>query len=105
MKITQEKQEVHGGYIKTYLCNGVKIATHERVKEWFCTVDRAGRPSNIRDRMKICNRFSWNYQGLKEVLGEKYADFEEPKVEGPDLRWGFTGEFLSLKQVKEILNK
>lgn len=111
-----ESQSKYGGIeFIDYYFNDVHIATARKYSDYFCTVDRHGRPSNIRNRTKKCRSFTWDRNGLIKVLGHsdftigsRYSrsfnsvspDFMD---DYPDTTWGYAGKIPSKKTVFEII--
>mgnify|MGYP000287667847 CR=1 FL=1 len=96
MKFSSSKATVRGAVVTTFYVNGLEVATCAVGRDSYCTT-KNGVPSNIRNQTKRCVRASWNRSNLA-TLGVT----NPPRISGPDLKWGYTGEAITMKMVKEL---
>lgn len=121
MKITKSVETVNRKTVTKFFVDTILVAVCYQYKEFYCTVDRQGRPSNIRDRVKNAKETRWDLEGLKQLLGDavslaysasKHSSFRLKKTTSPtlplifkddypDLTWGYVGSILSPKKIKE----
>lgn len=103
-KVTSKKTVNRGETRTEIFVNGFLVGIHNKRSDWFCTV-KNGCPSRIRDKVKTCHIWHWNFSGLIEALGEEKAlEFKKANpVEGPDFKWGFSGAYHTVSSIKAAL--
>lgn len=111
MKITKTKERINRKDITKFFVDGILIAICYQYKEFYCTVDKQGRPSNIRDRVKTAKETHWIKEGLKQLLGDdvygSHSTTTRKKLifndDYPDLTWGYPGSLLTPKKIKQAI--
>lgn len=95
----------HGNLTKTvFYVNDMIICEAYKSREAFCTVDKHGRPSNIRNKYKNAYHTSWDINNIETLFNHRPTK-EDFKNSYPDLTWGDPGSMITLKRVKELLEK
>jgi hypothetical protein len=116
IKITKIVDDNRGRKVTKFFANGILVATNKTYMEYFCTIDKQGRRSNIRDKWKLAKESEWVDNGLIQLLGEGVRaeiDLGKPRGEGkpifeseyPDLMWGYSGRLLTGKKIKECIEQ
>jgi len=94
-----------------YYYDDVLIAKARKYSNWFCTVDREGRPSRTRNRMKKCREFTWVRSGLIQLIGHNNFSIGSTYKRGdfmnsyPDTTWGDTGKIPLKKDIIQLILK
>lgn len=83
----------------------IKVAEYVKSRDLYCTIEKGGAPSNIRNKPGVTNTVRWDRAGLAKVFGNSHVDLSVFKGGGPNLTWGDKGPVLNLKGVKESILK
>lgn len=103
LKITKTTEKLSGKEITKIFANSVFVCETRKGGDFFCTMGRDYRPSMTRNKWKKTYETSWQHKGLKELLSEyNRSDFQNFY---PDTRYGGQGKCVSLKTVKELIQK
>lgn len=115
MKVTKTVEKKFGKQFTKFFVDGVLVAECRQYKEFYCTVDKSGRPSRVRDKVKTAKETRWESEGLVKLLGEdvkKEILFTNRTLgdglfrdDYPHLTWGYTGSVLSPKKIKDLFNQ
>lgn len=103
VKLTSETSA--DGDTKFYYINGQAICETTKGSDYYCKVDRHGRPSLTREVRKNTYQTDWNWLMLRNIFGQQGWYGEPFKSIYPDLRDGFQGRCLTKKEVKAALQE
>jgi hypothetical protein len=108
-KVTKKQlplySDEHGNLTKTvFYVNDMIICETFKRREAFCTIDKHGAPSNIRNKYKNAYNTNWYVNNI-ETLFKHRPTKEDFKNSYPDLTWGNPGSMITIKGVKELLEK
>lgn len=97
-KLYDKHNEVNGAIYKV---NGIECCKVRKYMEYFCSIDKYGRPSNIRNKVKTAKQTSWDRANIRKIIG-KWPDREILRDSYPDTNYGYPGSMISFKQFKDL---